>query len=379
VARLGSNGTGRRIRRMMGLALGRALVGPEVVSLEVTHNCNLHCSFCESHGACCDVPITARRVYAGGRRTMDLEAVARLARDMRRMGVDLVELSGKGEPTTHPQFTQIVRAIKEQGLSCALVTNGTMASPDFVPTAIKCGLDRITASINAGCREVYAKASGRDLWDRATGLVRDILERRRVARTTRPWTRVSHVICKDNVADMDNMVRLCVDLGVDEVVWCVMGELPETRHLQLDHDEVTAVLGRIPEWGRQLTEAHIVHNLAQSAVELPLRIGGAVQRNPLQRRLPCYEAWRFCVIGPDGATVPCCYCEEEILGNATDEGFEAVWTGARYRDLRRRMLEMPKTGRPICKECFTNCNRALENQRIYNRIHPLRRVQPQPV
>jgi MoaA/NifB/PqqE/SkfB family radical SAM enzyme len=82
------------------------------------------------------------------------------------------------------------------------------------------------------------------------------------------------------------------------------------------------------------------------------------------------------VIGPDGAAVPCCYCEEEVLGNIFDDGFRAVWRGAKYQDLRRRMLAMPKTGRPICGECFTNCNRAQENLHVYGRIHPLRRGAP---
>jgi hypothetical protein len=35
---------------------------------------------------------------------------------------------------------------------------------------------------------------------------------------------------------------------------------------------------------------------------------------------------------------------------------------------------MPETQRWICKECFSSCNRAIENAGIYNRLHPLGRV-----
>jgi radical SAM protein with 4Fe4S-binding SPASM domain len=124
----------------------------------------------------------------------------------------------------------------------------------------------------------------------------------------------------------------------------------------------------------------VAHDLDKLAMELPLRVrSGQQQDNPLQRKVPCYEAWMFCVIGPDGEVVPCCYCEEEVLGNVFDESFAKIWTNARYKDMRRRMLAMPKTGVPVCKECFTNCNRAVVNQKIYSRIHPLRKVaEPSP-
>jgi radical SAM protein with 4Fe4S-binding SPASM domain len=308
---------------------------------------------------------------------MALPEVARLARDLRRLGTQLVEFSGKGEPTSHPEFTALLKAIKETGLRCSLVTNGTHAPSDLAATAVGSGLDRLTVSLNAGCREVHVRVSGQDLWDRAVLFVREVLDLRRALGVRRPWCRISHVVCKENVTDMDNMVRVGCDLGVDEVLWCVMGELPETRHLQLDAQDVTSILQRIPEWGRGLAAAGVVHNLPQFGAELPLRLSaGHVQENPLQRGLPCYEGWRFCVIGPDGALVPCCYCEEVTPGNVTEEGFSAVWRGQGYRDLRRRMLEMPRTGIPICRECFTSCNRAGENLRIYKRLHPFRKALP---
>lgn len=115
----------------------------------------------------------------------------------------------------------------------------------------------------------------------------------------------------------------------------------------------------------------MTHNLAAFLREVPVRLSaGPVQSNPLQRIVPCYEAWRFAVIGPDGAVVPCCYCEEEILGYVNEEGFAHLWQGPSYQGLRRRMLAIPKSGRPICRECFGNCNRSAENLRIHRRLHP---------
>lgn len=82
----------------------------------------------------------------------------------------------------------------------------------------------------------------------------------------------------------------------------------------------------------------------------------------------------FAVIGPDGQVAPCCYCEEKVLGNVNEKSFGEIWFGEEYAAFRKASLEMPKTGRWICKECFTSCNRAVENQRIHNRINPLKKV-----
>jgi radical SAM protein with 4Fe4S-binding SPASM domain len=371
------NSRGERAKRMLGIALGRPLAGPQVVSLEVTHHCNLRCSFCESHGNLQALPITSRRAYVGDRRTMDLVTIQRLATDLARMGTNLVELSGKGDPIAHAELTQIVRILKDAGLGCALVTNGTLAKPDLAPMLIDRRLDRLSVSLNSGSRDVYKVANGRDLWDKAIAFLTDVLDRRRAAGGGRPWIRITHVISKENVKDIDNMVRLACDLRVDEVAWYVMGELAETHHLQLDAEEVAHVRAGIPAWSQQFMAAGVHHDMDVFGRELSVRTGGVtVQQNPLQRSVPCYEGWMFCVIQPDGVVVPCCYCEEEKLGNVFDDSFEKIWTDALYRDYRRRSLAMPKTGRYICGECFTSCNRAEENLRIYNRIHPLQKKSP---
>jgi len=364
----------QRLLRLMGAALGRPLIGPQLVTLEITHLCNLHCGFCESHGCHMGAPLTARHTYAGDRRAMSVETVAALSRSLARLGIGRVELSGKGDPIAHPRLSEIVRTIRAAGVECSLFTNGTLAQPDLAATLVACGIERLNLSLNAGSRETYARVAGKDLWEKAVGFLRDVIEQRRRANAPRPLVRVSYVVCRENAGDMDRAVALCCELGVDEVSWAVMGELPETAHLQLGTAEVADVLARIPGWSRKLEAAGIGHDLARLAEELPLRVGAGSgqQENPLQRELPCYEGWMFSVVGPDGTVVPCCYCEGVQLGNVVEEDYTRIWKGPRYADFRRRSLALPRTGAPICWECFTTCNRALDNQHVHRRVRQLR-------
>jgi len=374
--------TGMRARvhgglRLLGMATGRPLVGPRLVGLEITHYCNLACGFCESHSRLMPAPIIHRRQYEGGRRSMDLETIQRLCRSLARLGVPWVELSGKGDPIVHPKLPEIIRAIKGAGLRCSMFTTGSVPRSDLASTLVECGLDRLNLSLNAGSREVWARVAGKDLWDRALGFLGNVLELRRRSGGTRPWVRVSFVVCKDNVEDMDRTVSLCCELKVNEGGWCVMGELPQTAALQLDRDDVTRLLAAIPGWAEKLERAGIVHDLRGLAQDLPLRVGArGQQENPMQRNLPCYEGWMHAVIAPDGAVVPCCYCEQEMLGNVFEQDFFDIWNGPRYVDLRRRMLAMAKSQEAICWECYTTCNRALANREIHQRLGPLRMLQP---
>jgi len=362
--------------RLLGTTTDRPLVGPRLVGLEITHFCNLSCGFCESHSTLMSAPITKRREYAGGRRALDLETIRRLARSLARLGVPWVELSGKGDPVVHPQLPEVVRAIKEAGLRCSMFTTGSVPRADLAATLVEVGLDRLNLSLNAGSREVWARVAGKDLWDQALGFLKQVLELRRARGSKRPWVRVSFVVCKDNVADVGASVELIRELGVDEGGWCVMGELPETASLQLDPEQAASVRAGLPGWIETLDAAGIVHDLRGLAEELPLRVGTrGAQENPMQRKLPCYEGWMHAVIAPDGAVVPCCYCEGVKLGNIVDQDFAEIWNGTKYVELRRRMLAMAHSQEPICVECYTSCNRALANREVHERLGPLRLIQ----
>ena len=252
---------------------------------------------------------------------------------------------------------------------------GTLAKPDLARTLVERGLDRLNISLNAGCQEVYLRTSHRDLWDKAIGFLREVLAEKEKARTERPWVRISHVVTKENIDDMDGMVQICADLGVDQVDFYVMGELPEITHLQLDEDDIAGIHAGIDRWSDVLRAANVVHELPLFVKNLKMRVRhGESQHNPLQKEVPCYIGYNFCVIGPDGVVVPCCYCEETDLGNVNDESFVDIWHDALYKKFRKDCMEMAKNGPLICEECFTTCNRAIENCGIYNKLHPFKPV-----
>jgi radical SAM protein with 4Fe4S-binding SPASM domain len=361
--------------RLLGAALNRPIVGPRMVGLEITHFCNLKCGFCESHGHLMPAPIIQRRSYAGDRKSMDLDTIQRLARSLAKSGVPWVELSGKGDPVVHPKLPEIIRILKAEGLRCSMFTTGSIPRPDLAATLVECGLDRLNVSLNAATRETWAKVAGKDMFDKALGFLKEVLELKRRRGSKEPWVRVSFVVCKDNWQDMALSVELLKELGVNEGGWSVMGEMPENVSLQLDTEQAAELRAAIPGWKSTLAAAGVGHDLDSFAKDLELRIRASGQQgpqeNPLQKELPCYEGWMHAVIGPDGAVAPCCYCENVNLGNVVETDFETVWKGEKYAEFRNRSLAMPKTQDAICRECYTSCNKVHENRRTHERLHQL--------
>ena len=83
------------------------------VYVEITNICNKNCSFC--HG-------TSREA-----RRMSEPEFERVVQQILPL-TDYVYFHVMGEPTTHPSLVKFIKHATEQGLKCAVTTNGTLLS-----------------------------------------------------------------------------------------------------------------------------------------------------------------------------------------------------------------------------------------------------------
>jgi MoaA/NifB/PqqE/SkfB family radical SAM enzyme len=92
-----------------------ALVG---LHLEIIWECNLRCSFCP------------RNHYPVGQRYLKAEQVEEIIR--RLPTVETVDIVGLGEPLLHPQWFEIMEALKRHDKGLAFATNGQLLSEDKI-------------------------------------------------------------------------------------------------------------------------------------------------------------------------------------------------------------------------------------------------------
>ena len=128
---------------MSALAPETAVATPlDVVTklhVEITTRCNLDCSMCQRH--VWDEPaadMSAETFHAVVRGLADLP------------GERTLQLSGFGEPLSHPEIVDFVRLAVEAGLATEIVTNGALLSRELGTALIGAGLRKLILSVGCG-------------------------------------------------------------------------------------------------------------------------------------------------------------------------------------------------------------------------------------
>ena len=162
--------------------------------------CNSRCVFCLDTD-------TPRNVYVPDD---DVQRELRRGRDELR--ADKVILSG-GEGSIHPKFVDFVRFAKEIGYDrVQTVTNGVMFSKrEFYNAAVEAGLGEITFSLHGHTPELHDRLTGTPgaFHKLMKGMMRAIREGRIIVN-------VDVCINKQNVPYIDQIVDLCLSVGVRE-------------------------------------------------------------------------------------------------------------------------------------------------------------------
>ena len=106
---------------------------PILVHIIPTRRCNLSCTYCNEYDDFSKPVPTAEMLHR----------VDRLA----ELGALSVHLSG-GEPLLHPDVDEIVRRIREHGMSAGVLTNGYLLNTERIKRLNAAGLDYLQISID---------------------------------------------------------------------------------------------------------------------------------------------------------------------------------------------------------------------------------------
>ena len=162
--------------------------------------CNSRCTFCLDTD-------TPRNVYL-----LENDVKQELRRGREELNADKVILSG-GEGSIHPKFIDFVRYAREIGYSrVQTVSNGYMfAKREFYLKAVEAGLGEITFSLHGHTPELHDRLTGVEgaFHRLMKGMVRAVRDGRIIVN-------VDVCINKQNVPYIDEIVALCLSVGVRE-------------------------------------------------------------------------------------------------------------------------------------------------------------------
>jgi radical SAM protein with 4Fe4S-binding SPASM domain len=316
---------------------------PTALQVEVTGACNLSCQMC----------LVSYRPRLGRSAHLSLSSLRSLLDDLPSLRE--VTLQGLGEPLLVRDLEAMVREASSRGIRVGLNTNGTLLTAAKSRALIAAGLDWLHVSVDGACQETFAAIRVGGHLDTVLNHLRQLLLVRAELGVDRPRVQMNTVVMRRNASELDALVDLAADVGVDRL-W-IQGLSHDFA--DVDGDETfVAIRGWTAQ--QQLEDEQLDALLADAArrardLGLDLRLPDAPNTRPPRAagEPGCDWPWRSAYVGYDGTVQPCCMVmghERGVLGNIHEQPLSSIWRSAEYESLRdglRSEHDPPE----ICRGC----------------------------
>jgi glycosyltransferase involved in cell wall biosynthesis/MoaA/NifB/PqqE/SkfB family radical SAM enzyme len=332
-----------QVLRRRDSARVQRLDGPWRITFDTNPDtCNLKCVMCEEHSPHSLLQIR-RKEEERPRRVMPFEMIERVVADAARRGLREVIPSTMGEPLLYEHFEGILALCRRHDVKLNLTTNGTFpgqGATEWARRIVPVTSD-VKISWNGATKATHEAIMQGSRWERAIENVREFIAVRdeHAARGgNRCRVTFQLTFLESNVAELADIVKLAVELGVDRV---------KGHHLWAHFEEIQGEsMRRSPDAIQRWNEAVLA---AREAAAEALQNGKPVQleniflldasaTSDLAPGGPCpflgQEAWVSAV----GRFDPCCAPDAQRrslgeFGNLHERSFFEIWDGEAYREL----------------------------------------------
>jgi len=359
---------------------------PFMVSYSITTKCNLKCKHCYSSS-----------VEQAAPDELSTEEALHLVEDLSRWGIGLLIIDG-GEPLCREDLLDIVRYASSKGIRTTIGSNGTLIDEAIARKMVDAGVMAVAISVDGVDAMIHDSFRGVD------GAFEQTLRGIEACRNAGLPFQLNMVIRKDNLSQLEDMLRLAVDLGANaaEVFDLVAAGRAknECKELVLSLEERRAAMERLAE--------------AQEDYPIVIRVPGCpmypivLQEKQIKpkhfpvemlRRVPYYG--RGCAAGmpmgyvmvlSNGEVNPCMLLQIN-LGNIREQSMMSIWessstlTRLRQRDLLKgacgdcqykltcsgcRGRAYEETGNMMATDpgCWLATNLAAKSRQEYERATP---------
>jgi glycosyltransferase involved in cell wall biosynthesis/MoaA/NifB/PqqE/SkfB family radical SAM enzyme len=331
--------------------------GPWRVTFDTNPDtCNLRCVMCEEHSS--HSPLQLRRkLEKKPRRIMPFEMIERVIAEAVPHGLREIIPSTMGEPLLYEHFEGILELCRRYGIKLNLTTNGTfpgLGATKWAERIVPVTSD-VKISWNGATKATQEAIMIGSRWEKAIENVRDFIKVRDVhAEFGRNRCRVTFQLTflEANVAELADIVRLAIDLGVDRVkghhLWPHFAEIRE-QSMRRSPDAIER-WNRAVLVAREAAAERTLPNGKQILLENVFLLDSS-SPEALAPGGPCpflgQEAWVSAV----GRFDPCCAPDAQRrtlgeFGDINELGFMAIWDGDKYRELNATYRN-----RRLCRSC----------------------------
>ena len=318
----------------------------EMVHLQLTRRCNLHCRFCGQWG---ENGFFAQRDDADLSFDEWSRVIDSILRYRDRSGISPDIMLWGGEPLLSPVFPRVVELLREQGFTLGMVTNGTL-------------LDRYARIVRDSFKTVYVSLDGpREMHDqiRGAGVFEKVASNLELVRDGRAKIVLMSVISLENIEIAAEIPSLLAPLRPDKIILQQMIHLsPEEvrSYSEWLRGSFNQKAGEIYSWlmvddgegySRRLREIipKIRRNIEDGNYPVPVEFlehgaGGAEGH--------CLSPWRHLHVVFNGDVLYCTDFYDFKAGNVRKDDLMKIFGNGLSKSFRR---EITAGNCPACAHC----------------------------
>ncbi len=315
-------------------------ITPLHIELGITTGCNLACKFCYG--------IIMWRTSAEKRFDMPKEAILRLFKDAKGIGVKSITLIGEGENTLNPHFYDILDYARKINLDLALATNAV----EFKKEKIKDMLEALTymkINIGAATPESYLSLHGRNKFADVIKNIKTCVETKKKygLKTT---IGMQMVLMEENIKDIIPMAKLGKELGVDYLIVKPCSDTPDKR-IKAPSEKYLDLMDIYKK-----AETYSDNNYTVIVKWKKLSNLG------LNEFKTCYGTQFIIAINGKGDVGPCGHLlgdriKEFTMGNIIKQSLKDIVSSERYWQIQKKVQTLD-----VNRECESNCLHCYINQ-----------------
>lgn len=293
------------------------LLPPVNVEVDLSNRCSLGCSWCHFAYTHTRGPLAGKRekpegAVLGGD-LMSLDLAKSMLLQFAEFGVKSVTWTGGGEPTLHPNFSEIIDFAFDLGIEQGLYTHGGHVSPELAKL-LKQKLKWVYVSLDEVDPYSYKQSKGVSGYDRAFLGIANL-----VAAEGPATIGIGYLIHTGNVYDIDRMVGLGLNLKVDYVQFRPTILYSQAAPNKVDGDTawVDLAVRNLKKWENNKFVICDVGRFNDYK-----NWGGHTYAN-------CYWSALQTVVTPNGLVWRCVNKREHpdaILGDLNNESFANIWS-----------------------------------------------------
>ncbi|MFC1666943.1 radical SAM/SPASM domain-containing protein [Candidatus Omnitrophota bacterium] len=321
---------------------------PWAINLLITSRCNLHCEMCHID----------RSKFCLKDEELGLNDIKAFIKDVSKSKAHI--FLGGGEPFLREDIFEIIRFIKNYGLTCGICTNGTLLDENKIKELVDLEPLFIIFSLQ-GTRDIHDKVTGvPGSYDILFKNIKTIASLKK-----RPRLIINCAITNSNLHHLKEIVEIAQLLKVDMFRFENLNFLTDSEAMahyrvwrqdfqEKDDMRLSSYITNISNYEDYCNSIKAIEKV-KNGFKMPIYVKPYLDDSELRSwysdnfktRRKCFFLWRSLFISPNGDILPCQFLVYK-LGNIKTDSLGEIWNSKRYRDLRLRL----KRGLfPGCSRC----------------------------